>query len=126
MSAEVALHVDLAAVPWPSLVVGRDGAVIASDAAIQMLGFAPRGVQELEQRIVVLSSAGEPVLDGEQPWRRAARSRPFEDDERWRDRVTGEELVLRVRGREVEAARRSWRWSVPSSLSTASTSSLLL
>ncbi len=104
MSAEVALHVDFTAVPWPSIVVGRDGAVIASDAAVRMLGFSPRGVQELEQRIEVLSSAGEPVLDGAQPWRRAARSQPFEDDERWRDRVTGEELVLRVRGREVDGS----------------------
>jgi signal transduction histidine kinase/putative methionine-R-sulfoxide reductase with GAF domain len=36
------------------------------------------------------------------PWRRAVESEPFEEDERWRDRVTGAELVLRVRGREVD------------------------
>ena len=67
-----------------------------------MLGFTPRGVEDLEQRIEVAFSPGDPVLDDALPWRRAMRGEPFEEDERWRDRVTGAELVLRVRGREIE------------------------
>ncbi len=67
-----------------------------------MLGFLPRAVEELERRIEVFSSARAPISEGAQPWRRAVRGEPFEEDERWRDRVTGAELVLRVRGCEVD------------------------
>jgi signal transduction histidine kinase len=93
---------DPAAVPWPSLVVGRDGAVRASDATVRMLGFTPRRSEDLEQRIEIVSAAGDPTAASVLPWRRAVESEPFEEDERWRDRVTGAELVLRVRGREVD------------------------
>jgi PAS domain S-box-containing protein len=100
MSQLVTLSARLAAVPWPALVVDQDGAVTASDAAVRMLGFLPRDVQELEQRIEVFL-AGERILDGAQPWRRAAGGEPLHEDERWRDRATGVELALRVRGRDV-------------------------
>jgi hypothetical protein len=66
-----------------------------------MLGFTPCVVEDLDERIEIFSSAGDPIHDGAQPWRRAARSEPFEEEERWRDRATGAELVLRVRGRGV-------------------------
>jgi signal transduction histidine kinase len=41
-------------------------------------------------------------MNDAQPWRRAARGEPFEEEQRWRDRVTGTELLLRVRGRQVD------------------------
>lgn len=69
---------------------------------VQMLGFTPRGVEELDRRIEIFSSAHDPINDGAQPWRRAVRGEPFEEDERWRDRATGAELVLRVRGCKVD------------------------
>jgi PAS domain S-box-containing protein len=75
--------------------------VKASDATVRMLGFTPCVVEDLDERIEIFSSAGDPIHDGAQPWRRAARSEPFEEEERWRDRATGAELVLRVRGRGV-------------------------
>ncbi len=74
----------------------------ASDVAVHLLGFTPLGLEDLEQRIEILSPPGDPTVGGAQPWRRAVRGEPFEEDERWRDRVTGAELVLRVRGREVD------------------------
>ncbi len=73
-----------------------------SDATVRMLGFTPRAVEELERRIEIFSSARDPLHDGAQPWRRALSGEPFEEDERWRDRVTGAELVLRVRGCAVD------------------------
>jgi PAS domain S-box-containing protein len=76
--------------------------VRASSAAAELLGFAPRSVQELEARLEVLGPNAEPTAAGAQPWRRAARGERFQEDEQWRDRETGSQLALRVRGRGVE------------------------
>lgn len=89
-------------VPWPSLAVRSNGTVLASHAAVALLGFAPGNVGDLEQRFEVLTTEGEPIVDGAQPWQRAARGDRFQEDERWRDRVTASQLAVRVRGREVE------------------------
>ena len=98
------LPFDSASVPWPSLVLRGPGAVLPSSAAIELLGFSPGNVQELERRIVILTAQGEPIVDGAQPWRRALRGERFQEDQRWRDRVNGSLLPLRVRGRELDGA----------------------
>jgi signal transduction histidine kinase len=67
-----------------------------------VVGFSPRSVGQLEQRIEVLSSAGEPLLRDAWPWRRAARGESFQEDERWRDRVTGAQSPVRVRARALD------------------------
>ncbi|HEX9400839.1 MAG TPA: hypothetical protein VF912_12080, partial [Anaeromyxobacter sp.] len=63
----MSLPFDSASVPWPSLVVRGPGAVLPSSAAIELLGFSPGNVQELERRIVILTAQGEPIVDGAQP-----------------------------------------------------------
>lgn len=100
----VSSGVDLTTVPWPSLVVRGDGTVLASKAAVELLGFAPGNVRDLEERIEVLTPEGEAIIAGAQPWRRACQGERFQEDEQWRDRATASQLALRVRGRELEGA----------------------
>jgi len=95
---------ELAAVPWPVLVIDPDGAALASEPAAGVLGFSPRSVEQLEQRIDVLSSAGEPLSGDAWPWRRAARGESFQEDERWRDRITGAQSAVRVRARTLDGS----------------------
>jgi PAS domain S-box-containing protein len=102
VSGPVHAGVDVATVPWPSLVIGGNGDVSVSPSAAELLGFAPGSVRDLEERIEVVTSDGVPVAEGARPWRRAARGEQFQEDERWRVRATAAQLALRVRGREVD------------------------
>jgi signal transduction histidine kinase len=104
MASAVAPPAELASVPWPTLVIGADGAALASESAVRVLGFSPHNVRELEERVEVLSSAGAPLPGDAWPWRRVARGESFEDDERWRDRITGARSAVRVRARVLDAA----------------------
>lgn len=92
---------DLAAVPWPALVLSRDGGVLGSSAANALLGFEPRDVSGLEARFEVTGAGGSPLARDAGPWRRAVRGEPFEEEEGWRDRVSGLRHALRVRSRTV-------------------------
>jgi signal transduction histidine kinase len=100
--AQQVSRLDVQSVPWPSLAIRGNTAVVASNAASALLGFAPTSVEDLEQRFEVLTAEGEPVADSAQPWRRAARGERFEEHQRWRDRITTSQLVVRVRGREFD------------------------
>jgi signal transduction histidine kinase len=95
---------DLVSVPWPSLVVRLDGAVLPSNAAVALLGFAPGNVQDLERRIEVLTADGRVMVAETLPWSRAARGERFQEDERWCDRATASQLALRVRARELDGS----------------------
>ncbi len=95
---------ELATVPWPALLVSRDGGVFAaSPAAVALIGFTPSSVVEIEDRFELLSGSGEPVARDAHPLRRAASAEFFEASGIWRDRDSGRELSLRFRGRAVGA-----------------------
>ena len=95
---------EIAAVPWPALLVSRRGTVLAaSPAALALIGFRPSTIAELEDRFELLSRSGERVADEVRPLRRATRAEVFEASGIWRDRDTGRELSLRFRGRAVGA-----------------------
>jgi signal transduction histidine kinase len=93
---------ELAAVPWPALLVSAKGVVIAtSPAAVALLGISPSTIAAIEERCELLSPSGQPVAQDELPWRRAARAELFEIDGIWRDRESGRERSVRFRGRAV-------------------------
>ncbi|HEX9287912.1 MAG TPA: ATP-binding protein [Anaeromyxobacteraceae bacterium] len=95
---------ELAAVPWPALLVSANGAVLAaSPAAVAMLGMTPADIAALEERFELLSAAGQPVPREEHPLRRAARGELFQVGGLWRDRESGRELSLRFRCRAMGA-----------------------
>ncbi|HTP51585.1 MAG TPA: ATP-binding protein [Anaeromyxobacteraceae bacterium] len=95
---------ELAAVPWPALLVDANGAVLAvSPAAAALLGKAPGDVAALEARFEPLSPSGRPVSTGDHPVRRITRGEIFEAGGAWRDRESGRELSLRFRGRPAGA-----------------------
>ena len=91
---------ELAALPWPALLVSRDGVVLAaSSAAVALIGFEPSNLAEIEERFELLTVSGESVAQDSRPLRRAARAEFFEASGIWRDRDSGRELSLRFRGR---------------------------
>jgi signal transduction histidine kinase len=93
---------ELAALPWPALLVSRSGVVLAvSSAAVALIGFEPGNVAEIEERFDFLSGSGESIAQDAHPLRRAARAEFFEASGIWRDRGSGRELSLRCRGRAV-------------------------
>jgi len=93
---------EIAAVPWPALLVSRKGAVLAaSPAAVALIGFKPETIAELEGRFELLSRSGEPVAEEARLLHRVSRGELFEASGVWRDRDTGRELSLRFRGRAV-------------------------
>jgi PAS domain S-box-containing protein len=95
------LPADLSAVPWPALLVGANGAILAaSPEAVALLGVSPSDVASLEERFVLLSTSG-PVPTEEHPLRRAARGELFQVGGIWRDRDSARELSLRFRSRAV-------------------------
>jgi signal transduction histidine kinase len=95
---------EIAAVPWPALLVSRKGSVLAaSPAAVALIGFTPSTVGEIEDRFELLSGSGEPVAQDARPLRRATRAEVFEASGIWRNRDTGRELPLRFRGRAMGA-----------------------
>jgi len=95
---------ELAAVPWPALLVSANGAVLAaSPAAVALLGMTPGDIAALEDRFELLSAAGQLVPREEHPLRRAARGELFQVGGIWRDRESGRELSLRFRCRAMGA-----------------------
>jgi signal transduction histidine kinase/GAF domain-containing protein len=95
---------DLAAVPWPALLVSANGAVLAaSPGAVALLGMRPSDIAALEDRFEVLSTAGQPVPRDQHPLQRASRAELFQVGGIWRDRDSGRELSLRFRCRAVGA-----------------------
>ena len=93
---------DLDAVPWPALLVGANGAVLAaSPEAVALLGVSPSDIAALEDRFELLSTSGQPVPTEELPLRRAARGELFQVGGIWRDRDSAPELFLRFRCRAV-------------------------
>ena len=95
---------ELAALPWPALLVSRDGVVLAaSSAAVALIGFEPSNLAEIEERFELLTVSGESVAQDSRPLRRAARAEFFEASGIWRDRDSGRELSLRFRGRAIGA-----------------------
>jgi PAS domain S-box-containing protein len=95
---------ELAAVPWPALLVSANGAVIAaSPPAVALLGIDPTNIASIEDRFELLSARGQPLAQNEHPLRRAARAELFEVGGVWRDRESGRELSLRFRGRAMGA-----------------------
>jgi signal transduction histidine kinase len=95
---------DVAVLPWPALLVSRQGSVLgASPAAVELIGFTPGHVADVESRFELLSGSCEPVAPELRPLRRAARAELFEVAGVWRDRDTGRELPVRFRGRALGA-----------------------
>jgi PAS domain S-box-containing protein len=93
---------ELTAVPWPALLVGANGAVLAaSPEAVALLGMSPSDIAALEGRFELLSTSGQPVPSEEHPLRRAARAELFQVGGIWRDRDSARELSLRFRCRAV-------------------------
>jgi PAS domain S-box-containing protein len=93
---------ELAAVPWPALLVSANGAVLAaSPTAVALLGMSPSDITELEDRFELLSTSGQPLGREEHPLRRATRGELFQVGGIWRDRDSGSELSLRFRCRAV-------------------------
>jgi PAS domain S-box-containing protein len=93
---------ELTAVPWPALLVGANGAVLAaSPEAVALLGMSPSDITALEDRFELLSTSGQPVQSEEHPLRRAARGELFQVGGIWRDRDSARELSLRFRCRAV-------------------------
>jgi signal transduction histidine kinase len=89
-------------VPWPALLVGANGAVLAaSPEALTLLGTSPSDIAALEDRFELLSTSGQPVPSEEHPLRRAVRGELFQVGGIWRDRHSGRELPLRFRSRAV-------------------------
>jgi signal transduction histidine kinase len=100
----VVLSSEMASLPWPALLVSREGAVLAaSSAARTLLGFEPSHIAGIEDRFDFLLGSGESVAQDARPLRRAARAEFFEASGIWRDRDSGRELSLRFRGRAVGA-----------------------
>lgn len=90
---------ELKGLSWPALAVDRDGLVMASRRAVQLLGFEPRAAPELGARLEVTLPDGTPVATEALPWRRAGSGAWFEELQAWRDRTTGARHLLRIRGR---------------------------
>ncbi|HEY3351721.1 MAG TPA: ATP-binding protein [Polyangia bacterium] len=93
----------LTGVPWPRLVIGRDGAVEASRAAVELLGFAPADLRGLERRLEVLRAADGAAGAQARPWARAASGEQFDAAEVWRDRDSGRQVRVRLRAYTVES-----------------------
>ncbi len=88
--------------PWPALLVGANGAVLAaSPEAVALLGTSPSDIAALEDRFELLSTSGQPVPSEAHPLRRAARGELFQVEGIWRDRDSARELTLRFRCRAV-------------------------
>ncbi len=93
---------ELTALPWPALLVGANGAVLAaSPEAVALLGMNPSDIAALEDRFELLSASGQPVPSEAHPLRRAARGELFQVGGIWRDRDSERELSLRFRCRAV-------------------------
>jgi PAS domain S-box-containing protein len=93
---------EIAALPWPALLVSRSGSVLAASAAAAgLIGFTPNTVADIEDRFQLLSPSGEVVAQDGRPLRRVARGEIFEASGVWRDRGSGRHLSLRFRGRAV-------------------------
>src|SRR5690242_8909021 len=92
----------LTSVPWPRILIGRDGTLAASRAALELLEFALADVRDLRRRLEVLRPTE--GTDGEQAcaWDRAARGEQFDDMEVWRDRESERLLRVRVRAYSTE------------------------
>jgi hypothetical protein len=87
---------ELAAVPWPALLVSANGAVLAaSPTAVALLGMNPNDIDALEDRFELLSTSGQPVAKEEHPLHRATRGELFQVGAIWRDRDSGRELSQR-------------------------------
>jgi signal transduction histidine kinase len=102
LNGVVLLPSDLAGVPWPALLVGANGAVLAtSPEAVALLGMSPSDIGALEARFELLSTSGQPFPNEQHPLRRAARGELFQVGGVWRDRTSARELSLRFRCRAV-------------------------
>ena len=94
----------LRAFPWPIMVVTAGGEASASVAFRELLhveGALPAAVPE---RFALAGLAGRPLTEDELPWKRAARGQVFSEEQMWRDRLTGERLLLTVRCQPWEGA----------------------
>lgn len=79
------LPADLAAVPWPALLVSANGAILAaSPSAVALLGARPSDIAAFEDRFELLSTSGQPVAPDQHPLRRATRGELFEVGGIWR------------------------------------------
>lgn len=87
---------DFVGLPWPALLLGADGSLMAmSAAAVRLLGFTADTLEILDARLEVLIASG--VLRGDAlPWRRAGRGERFEESEVWVEPGSGRRLPLRV------------------------------
>lgn len=93
---------ELASLPWPAILIGSDGKVLASAEAGRVLAFTPGTVADLDERIDVVLPTGVSVARDALPWR--ASGEPLSELQVWRDRPTGRAHTLRVVRRAVDDA----------------------